>query len=100
MIHAVPIALILINISICYCDSFSSEKKNSRFVTSVQKHGDVKLCDHNDGLGPSKLLNQRCLIKSADDSCKNFVVDRNVSNCEQMKYVLMYILYIIHTLHI
>ena len=84
MINFISI-VILINISICYSESFISEKK-SRVAASIQRHRDVKLCDHNDGLGPSKLLNQRCLLKSANDDCKIFSLEKNVTNCEQMRY--------------
>ena len=55
MRNLLDLILISMFISMCYCDPI---------------HRDEKLCDNNGGLGPSKLLNQRCLIKAVDESVK------------------------------
>jgi hypothetical protein len=74
-------------ISMCYCDPFITEA-NKRIISGIQIHRDEKLCDINGGLGPSKLLNQRCLIKAADESCKFFPLVKNLTNCEQARYAI------------
>ena len=72
------IILALTHLSLSLSDTNFNERKNI-----IQRTKEPKQCE-NDGLGSSKALSQKCLVKHPTDNCKIFA-PKNNTNCDQVR---------------